>query len=280
MRWIANTCSITPRTLLRAAQAQPEGALVQPSLMDGTLRYVSYRRLSRYPVFVATSLSIRESLKDWWRNTLLHAAILAFLVMVLGFLGWRMVRQDRAFERTLERLAMIDELTGLANRRQFGRALVNEVARGRRQGRPLALVLLDVDFFKQYNDAYGHPADDQCLRAIARTVGDAVKRPGDLAARYGGEEIAVLLPDTDASGGREVAERIRLAVHDLSIPHAGSPLGTLTLSAGVSALRPEEYAAGNPAEALVMAADEALYAAKKRGRNQVSSPSGHEASLE
>jgi diguanylate cyclase (GGDEF)-like protein len=130
--------------------------------------------------------------------------------------------------------------------------------------------MIDVDYFKQYNDINGHSAGDDCLRAISKTIRMLTpKRPGDLAARYGGEEIGILLPNTDAAGAAAVAERIRAAIAALGMPHAGSPRAVVTISAGVAAMVPER-GVGSPAM-LVEAADQALYAAKSAGRNRVCS---------
>ena len=134
---------------------------------------------------------------------------------------------------------MQDGLTGLANRRQFDLTLNDEFSRAIRHASTLALILADVDCFKQYNDIYGHAAGDECLRAISCAIRDVTaQRPGDLAARYGGEEIAILLPDTDVAGAVTVAEKIRSAVHNLEIEHAGNPSGFVTLSAGVDVFNP------------------------------------------
>jgi len=205
--------------------------------------------------------------------------------MVVGLVGWRLVKQFElqiqtedelrqardaleTLNKTLNTLAMEDGLTGLANRRQFDVTLDNEFGRAMRNASTLALIMMDVDCFKQYNDIYGHAAGDECLQTIGRTVARvAGRRPGDLAARYGGEELAVLLPNTDVAGAIVLAERIRSAVRDLQIVHAGAEDGFVTLSAGVDALTPMPGAA-QPKE-LIRAADQALYAAKAGGRNRV-----------
>jgi len=166
----------------------------------------------------------------------------------------------------LQRLAQQDGLTGLANRRHFDELLEAEFRRAVRQELPIALVLLDVDHFKSFNDCYGHLAGDACLRSISRAVADVLRRPGDLAARFGGEEIGVILPATDASGAVAIAEKMRLAVSALCVAHLGSRTGFATISAGVSAIIPFE---ADTASALVAEADRALYRAKAEGRNTV-----------
>jgi len=167
---------------------------------------------------------------------------------------------------SMERLASLDALTGLANRRIFDQTLEREWRRAHREGAPLALLLLDVDFFKPYNDALGHPAGDYCLRRIAQCMADIVQRPGDLAARYGGEEFVALLPATDTAGALHIAHRIVDALAELAIPHPESPVGRLSVSAGVAGIVPDSGAAPGT---LIMAADRALYAAKKSGRNRI-----------
>lgn len=166
----------------------------------------------------------------------------------------------------LERMVATDALTGLSNRRAFDRAFESEWRRCARSGKPLALALIDVDFFKAFNDAYGHVAGDAALRQVARAIADCAKRPGDLAARYGGEEFALVLPECDAAGASAVAEELCAAVRALRVQHQGSSLGYVTVSAGVAAAVP--HAEGNP-EALLALADEKLYRAKGLGRNRV-----------
>ena len=169
--------------------------------------------------------------------------------------------------RTLHALAMQDSLTGLSNRRHFDRALDQEFRRAVRGGTSLGLILLDVDQFKQFNDIYGHQAGDSCLRAIAHAIPALLNRPGDIAARYGGEEIALLLPGTTLSGANGLAERVAQAVRDLRIAHVGSPHGIVTVSAGVEAFVPARDV--DTAALLVEHADLALYAAKHAGRDKI-----------
>ncbi|HEY3320099.1 MAG TPA: PleD family two-component system response regulator [Planctomycetota bacterium] len=168
---------------------------------------------------------------------------------------------------TLAALSMQDGLTGLANRRRFDEMLQQEWRRGLRLSTPVALIMCDVDYFKKYNDHYGHLSGDECLKSVASAIKAVALRPGDLAARYGGEEFAMLLPHTDAEGAATVAEKIRTGVEKLRIEHArhdSEPC--VTLSLGVAALTPEM---DQPAEQLIARADKALYAAKHGGRNRV-----------
>ena len=166
----------------------------------------------------------------------------------------------------LEQLARIDGLTGIPNRRVFEQTLAREWARCRRDRKAMALILLDVDHFKAYNDHYGHQGGDECLRRVADAVASAARRPVDLAARYGGEEFALVLPDTDADGARHVAERVRAAIHAAAIPHAASATGShVTVSLGVALAR---FADDADADAVVQRADAALYRAKSAGRDR------------
>jgi diguanylate cyclase (GGDEF)-like protein/PAS domain S-box-containing protein len=179
-------------------------------------------------------------------------------------------RRLRDANRQLHLLAMEDGLTGLANRRRFDERLEAEVGRAVRATTPVSLIMIDVDHFKKYNDTYGHVQGDACLHDVAAAVRATLRRPSDLAARYGGEEIAALLPDTDSAGATVVAGRICAAVRDLRREHAGSPLGIVTVSAGVATMDPREAADAEPTT-LVSAADRALYEAKARGRDRVAS---------
>lgn len=177
--------------------------------------------------------------------------------------------EDRLEEenRRLAADAAIDGLTGLSNRRAFDEILQREFRRSRRESIPLGLVMIDVDNFKSFNDLYGHPAGDGCLRSVSLAIASAVRRPGDCAARYGGEEFAFILPNTDEAGALEVAERIRLAVRSLEIQHAGSRATVVTISAGVASAI--AGATTSIPDALVQEADRALYAAKRAGRDSV-----------
>lgn len=169
--------------------------------------------------------------------------------------------------RRLQTLAGQDSLTGLANRRAFDEALAREYRRAKREKKALGLIMIDVDRFKAFNDSYGHPAGDECLRQVGRAIADAICRPGDLAARYGGEEFAVLLPDTDEAGTELIAERVRQAVQDLALRHDANVNGVVTISAGAASLAGEE--GDDSPQALVNGADQALYRAKDGGRNAV-----------
>jgi diguanylate cyclase (GGDEF)-like protein/PAS domain S-box-containing protein len=176
-------------------------------------------------------------------------------------------QQLQAANLKLERLATSDELTQLANRRRFDQYLETEWCRQLREQTPLSLILCDIDYFKSYNDTYGHQGGDECLRQVARAIGDAVHRPADLVARYGGEEFAVILPNTKIQGAVQVAERIRVKIAALQLPHAGSQVSQyVTLSLGVASIVPGSESG---AEILIATSDQALYQAKRLGRDRI-----------
>ncbi|HEY6321787.1 MAG TPA: diguanylate cyclase [Thermoanaerobaculia bacterium] len=182
----------------------------------------------------------------------------------------RLGRQLRDANAQLERLANLDGLTGLANRRSFDQRLLSEWSRATRAGDPtpawLALMLVDVDHFKAFNDRHGHLAGDECLRRVAAELAAAGQRAGDFVARYGGEEFALLMPGTDPAGALRVAESLRERIAAMTIGDAGAPIPAPSVSAGVAALEPTP---GTQPQRLVEAADKALYLAKDMGRTRV-----------
>ncbi|MYM36907.1 diguanylate cyclase [Duganella sp. FT94W] len=168
----------------------------------------------------------------------------------------------------LQKLAALDGLTGVANRRRFDDAMRAEWQRGQREKKPLTLLMCDVDFFKLYNDSFGHLAGDLCLKKVAAVLTEHLKRPADLAARYGGEEFSIILPDTPLTGAMIVAESCRRHLEQLAIenPGANTTLSSVTMSIGVASVVPSP---ASTIEALIQQADRALYAAKHGGRNRV-----------
>lgn len=167
----------------------------------------------------------------------------------------------------LQRLAAVDGLTQIANRRSFDQLLLQEWKRMFRENLPLALILGDIDYFKAYNDTYGHLMGDDCLRTVAQTIDSCLRRPGDTVARYGGEEFAVILPNTNINGAGHMAQSIRDAISRRRIPHAESTAAEhVTISLGAVAACPSS---DFDVAAFIEKADTALYAAKKQGRNQV-----------
>ncbi len=169
--------------------------------------------------------------------------------------------------RQLQLLSSTDGLTGIANRRHFDAALAHEWARAQRARSSLALIMLDVDLFKHFNDHYGHLAGDACLQTLAVTLAQmGARREGDLAARFGGEEFVVLLPETDTPAAMGVAQQIQQALQALALPHEGVPLGVVTVSFGVASVVPHRDQAP---EELLRRADRAMYRAKQAGRNRI-----------
>jgi diguanylate cyclase (GGDEF)-like protein len=168
--------------------------------------------------------------------------------------------------KELQLLSATDGLTGLSNRRMYDELSVREWRRCERMKKPFSIVMVDVDYFKLYNDHYGHQAGDECLREVAAQMQRAAPRPGDLVARYGGEEFVFALGETDADGAKWVANLLRQRIADLQMPHAGSRLKHVTVSCGVASVVPDESLS---LEVLLQSADHALYQAKEHGRNQV-----------
>lgn len=167
----------------------------------------------------------------------------------------------------LKAMSYTDGLTGIANRRHFDERIEEELARARRSKTPLSLLLIDIDFFKPYNDLYGHVQGDQCLREVAATLQSSLHRPADLAARYGGEEFAIVLPDTPLEGARHLAQATRLAIETRRLPHKGSSVAShVSVSIGVATCLPDEEGG---VRQLIERADLGLYEAKKAGRNRI-----------
>ncbi|MHC8305361.1 sensor domain-containing diguanylate cyclase [Pseudomonas sp. PB3P13] len=245
------------------------------SVLDDTVRLYGFRQLDAYPVVVSAASSKDAILKDWYATAFHSTVIVALVVLGVGLFGWVFVRQVRVGERiekdlreaqeALKLIADQDSLTGLGNRRLFEHALDIEFGRGARHTTPLSLIMLDIDYFKRYNDAYGHVAGDHCLAQVAKVVKSCCHRPTDLAVRYGGEEFAVLLSDTDIHGAMAIAEQIRRSVMAQNIRHRGSPNGFVTVSLGCYAFVPTGL---DDKEVFIKRADAALYQAKHSGRNR------------
>jgi len=259
----------------------PFGTAIIRSIMDGVERVAGYRRVDNYPLIIFVAIDRYESLATWRKESLFSAAITSLLLAVLGGLGYRLMRlmkrqefvqrallvaQEQLLDvnQSLQLQAMEDGLTKLANRRQFDQFIRDEMGRAKRDQKAVALLMIDVDYFKRFNDEHGHVAGDECLKTVSAIIKENIKRPGDLAARYGGEEFAVVLPGTDATGAFVLAEKIRRAVEVTDIYYNGESVNKVTVSLGVSAIAPTQ---GDLPETLIAAADKALYAAKASGRN-------------
>jgi diguanylate cyclase (GGDEF)-like protein len=215
------------------------------------------------PLFVVAGKPLRAVFELWQKEALrIGAVVLVLSLFVLGsaIVLAREISRRADAESKLEEMATTDALTGLRNRRKFDHVIDSEWRRAMRQKTPVALLMIDADHFKAYNDTFGHQAGDQVLVGIAICISDSVRRAGDCAARYGGEEFAVLLPDTSATDAFKIAETIRAKVLGWSEGGAGS-----TVSCGIASLAPTS---GMDWAILVAAADKALYAAKAGGRNQ------------
>ncbi len=175
-------------------------------------------------------------------------------------------RQLQEVNEKLLKISMIDQLTGISNRRSFDQHLEKQFGLAKREKNPLSVVICDVDFFKIYNDNYGHTEGDNCLKRVAQAIASIPSRPTDMACRYGGEEFTLILPNTDLQGGLFIAEKVRQAVLTADIPHEGSKIASqVTLSLGLATFT-GQFKTG---EDITKAADTALYRAKDEGRNRV-----------
>ena len=251
------------------------GHFTATATLDGFTRLYTYRRIGNLPLILITGTSLEEIYAPWRQKALMIGSILGVLclaTMALCLLFRReMLRRRRAETELLEAndrlevMAATDALTGLANRRAFERVLQQEWRRAIRAQTPLALMMLDADWFKSLNDTQGHAAGDRVLRAIGGCIQQNALRPSDVAARYGGEEFVVIMPETDAEGALVIAERMRQAIQALALPHAGSASGVVTVSVGVASGWPQTEAGGAQ---LLRQADGALYDAKAAGRNR------------
>lgn len=173
-------------------------------------------------------------------------------------------KQLEESNRKLQALSTLDGLTGIANRRHFDESLDKEWRRAKRNDLPLSLILIDIDFFKPFNDNYGHQAGDDCLIQVAKALDGCIARPTDVIARYGGEEFTAILPDTDLNGAATVAEKLRTTIEELAIPHAHSSAADhVTISLGIA-----QSDGSTDTETLIKQADAALYEAKESGRNR------------
>lgn len=263
------------------------GQYTGTSILDGVERAITYRQVGNHPLLLVVAVSTDDIYAAWRRKAAVIGLILAVLcgatvmlcVMFRREMLCRMAAESALTEAAgkLAVIAATDGLTGLANRGAFEAALAQEWKRAIRGNALIAILMLDADWFKLFNDRYGHVEGDDVLRKIAGCIQRNTRRPGDVGARYGGEEFVALLPDTDLAGARTIAERICRAVGDLAIPHEASLIGHVTVSIGVAMAHPE---LGDVATALVQEADTALYGAKRAGRSRVSVAAGVEPPFE
>jgi len=258
------------RALELAHQHQPDLILLDAVMpgMDGYEVCAALRAsadVRGIPIIFVTALTTPED-----ETRALEAGAVDFITKPFNVAVVRArVRTHLTLKRqsdAMRELTLTDALTGIANRRSFNDAIQNEWRRCARSAMPLSLVMIDIDHFKRYNDAYGHQAGDACLKQVADTMLQCAGRSPDLLARYGGEEFVILLPQADSPGAQTVAERILESVRALAIPHRMSSVSdAVTVSLGVATLMPDK---GSSPEALVRCADDALYQAKKDGRNR------------
>lgn len=253
------------------------GSALIASSVDGKERMYSYQRFNDLPLVAIAGISAQAIRLPWWRQLTVAAVVLALIG--LSMLAFARVllqqisrsevaeREIRSAHAALEKFSLEDALTGLANRRRLDEVLAQELGRVRRTHAPLGVIMLDIDYFKLFNDRYGHVAGDACIQAVAQVLAGHARRAEDLPARYGGEEMMLLLPGASEANTREIADSIRHTVFELAREHLGSPLGVVTVSLGVTVAYPKQTE--DDVAALIRQADTALYQAKSLGRNQV-----------
>ncbi|WP_245643970.1 sensor domain-containing diguanylate cyclase [Paraburkholderia oxyphila] len=236
---------------------------------DGVERVYTYAHVANTPIIVGAAPAVGDILAAWRRRawfalvmTTLFGGAWVGVSWVLAFA----LRDKIIAEGELQRLAVTDPLTGLANRRALDQRLVAEWHRASREQTPLSVLFFDVDHFKLFNDTYGHAAGDEVLMLVAERIASGTRRTSDMAARYGGEEFAVLLPGTALQGARKVADKIRRRIETSNLAHSGSRYGRVTVSVGCASCEPP---VGDSGAKLLAAADALLYEAKAAGRNQV-----------
>jgi len=196
----------------------------------------------------------------------MQSVVIIFVLSVCTWVAWMYARHNETLARTLLDQTRRDHLTGVPNRRAFDQALQSEIKRAKRQQHSLTLFMVDLDYFKSFNDLYGHHEGDECLVEVANIIQSCLRRSGDMVARYGGEEFSVILPDTSMLQAKQLAETMRHAVMGLNIEHKESPHNVVTITLGISDL---DLTKEVLPEELIKQADKALYAGKSAGRNQV-----------
>lgn len=268
--------------LLKAASS---GTADYRSTLDGVERILGYTTLKRYPLVVVAGFDKQELMKSWFSDLLIYAVLSAILLMVICLLGYMVMRHIRlnlqnqieltqvrdqltAMNHTLQSLALLDGLTGLANRRQFDLFLQQQWKRAQSLKQPISLLMIDVDSFKLFNDNFGHQLGDDCLRRIAATLSNLAASSEALVARYGGEEFAIVLTGQESRSANTLAQKALEAVQALAISHPTSlsGAGVVTLSIGITTN--SQPAAGDSYDGLITSADAALYQAKNQGRNR------------
>lgn len=267
-------------------KTSPDGTATYKAALDGVERIFGYASLKRYPLVITVGFDRKHLVHAWFTDLVIYLILCCLLLMVIFVLGYFLLRnlsqnirdqaelaqvreQLTAMNRTLQTLALVDSLTGLANRRQFDLFLDRGLERANKLRKPLALLMIDVDSFKKFNDTYGHLAGDDCLKRVGDALLQVSHRSDDMIARYGGEEFAVILPGSDEEGALRFARSALEAVAAMAIPHQNSDhqAKIVTISIGVHVLQgglPE-----NSRHGLIGQADKALYQAKMSGKNRV-----------
>lgn len=262
------------------------GSATWRSALDGVERVYGYARLEQYPLIVTAGYDLDKIRSDWFSANIIDVLLNLILLVMISGMGMFVLRQVRknvrnqveltqirdeltTINHTLQSLALIDGLTGLANRRQFDAMLDQILKRSQKSGEPVSLIMFDIDYFKRYNDTYGHVAGDVCLQRVSTILKETTQWQDAVVARYGGEEFAIILPLSGESDAKMIAERAVNAVLAARIPHETSGLSehVVTLSAGYSSLISDGYS--DEAIRLKQQADKALYEAKNNGRNRV-----------
>ena len=260
-------------TIFQRINGRDAGSFVSTSQYDHVERLYGFHQVGKYPLVLAVGIATETIYSDWKQKTTLFAVLIlvmtsvvfALLAKLLGELKLKATTAQRltALNHELERLSLTDSLTGLGNRRYFDDVFEHETRRSDRTGNELSLALIDIDHFKLFNDTYGHAEGDRALKLVANALKSALKRPGDMVFRVGGEEFAVVLPQTDETGAAAVCDAMCRAVRGLKREHTHSEIGYVTISVGLNAR------CGIDPVAAYEAADKALYAAKRSGRNRV-----------
>lgn len=246
------------------------GSFIGPSVRDGVERYYAYMKVADLPLILNVALSTDEIKAAWRVKALVIGSIvlvLCGLTIALSLLFGRELRRREAIQAKLERMSFTDVLTLLPNRRAFEDASARAWKAALRSRNPLALLIVDVDHFKHFNDRYGHQVGDEVLQGLARCLSASVHRSDDLVCRVGGEEFVILLPDTDQVGALRIAEKVHVEVSTLTIGSAGIGAGAVMVSIGLASVMPTGLEDAT-LTSLYHSADEALYEAKAGGRNQ------------
>ncbi len=259
--------SVAERSEFQKMLQQKSGFIYAPSApYDGDNRLVGYKLSDKFPIVNIITITEDSLLKSWVDSSIKTLLLAAFAGLTLLILVYFTYQQLRVLDHAIH-LSNHDSLTSLWNRRALNHHLEEEWRRLKRRGGDISLLFIDIDYFKNFNDLYGHSKGDLCLKQVARTITQFAERSGEMASRFGGEEFIVLLPESDLKKAYTTANRISRAIQQLSIAHASSEVSDcVTISIGVASIKPIE---GYSTSELLDHADEALYQAKAKGRNQI-----------